>query len=101
MTNMAEGEVLGPTGNRGISSVTFGAEVTGSLASHTGLAGLPPRAGPASPTHPPRAVEAQGEVRRHRPWCFCSRSSAATASLRSVPWQSGGHGRGDPTGDHR
>src|SRR5690625_4301737 len=34
MTNMAEGEVLGPTGNRGISSVTFGAEVTGSLASH-------------------------------------------------------------------
>src|SRR5699024_8157420 len=35
MTNMAEGEVLGPTGNRGISSVTFGAEVTGSLASHS------------------------------------------------------------------
>src|SRR5699024_6245721 len=35
MTNMAEGEVLGPTGNRGITSVTFGAEVTGSLASHT------------------------------------------------------------------
>src|SRR5699024_1305747 len=34
MTNMAEGEVLGPTGNRGITSVTFGAEVTGSLASH-------------------------------------------------------------------
>src|SRR5690625_2516962 len=37
MTNMAEGEVLGPTGNRGITSVTFGAEVTGSLASHNQL----------------------------------------------------------------
>src|SRR5690625_6235411 len=79
MTNMAEGEVLGPTGNRGISSVTFCAEVTGSLASHTRSANgrLPTKmdATRMRVTHSPQCI---GTVRWALSACQLSRAEIRT-----------------------